>query len=125
MKKEYLSLPESLHRLERMIGVEACLKLVERYGGRNVYVPVLGHCSQNLRELIGTENERVLSEMYGGTLLYIPVCREYRNAKRNQKIIAARREGKSVQRIAETFKLSERWVRKILQEQRNGRSSAY
>lgn len=58
-------LPQVLQQFVQLIGLSATMKLVEKFGGRRLYVPINAHPEHGLAKLIGFDKLVKLSLVYG------------------------------------------------------------
>lgn len=73
MKAELLKLPDSAQRLVNLIGHDAAIALIERYGGTRIYVPHKPNTV--LTELLGQEAAATLAKTHGGNEKFkVPLC---------------------------------------------------
>lgn len=93
--------------LVKLIGAEATLALVERWGGTRLYVPDQAHPRADLWAVVGADAARYLSERYGREQIDVPVARQWR-------ILVYRGQGMSHAKIARATGSSERNVRRVL-----------
>ena len=110
-------LPESLRELSDVIGLDATLMLVRHFGGIRLYIPqdASGH---SLADVLGTEALELLVQVYGGDRLEVP-----KGAKVIRDEVLRRRyngtdgtDGAHPRDLAREFFLTERQVRRILNE---------
>lgn len=78
-------LPPSLAELVRLIGFTATLKLVERFGGGRLYVPLEGHLTEQhpIVRAIGKDAARKLSRDRKTEILEIPRAVAYMRVVRD------------------------------------------
>ena len=93
-----------------LIGPAAAGRLIDRYGGQSLSIS--GNPSQSLLDLLGDEAASRLSERYRATRIY--VARSRPRSDRNRRILRLHEDGKSVNRLAEMFGLSDRQIWSIL-----------
>jgi hypothetical protein len=105
-------------RIEAVIGREVTLRLLDRLGGRLIYVRVApdGGADDLISAAIGLEDSRRFSECFGGERLSLPVrhspFRESRTrASRIRELAAARL---APAEIAVRVGCSQRWVNFVL-----------
>ncbi|MBN8916641.1 MAG: helix-turn-helix domain-containing protein [Rhizobiales bacterium] len=96
-------------RLCRLIGAEATMALVERWGGTRLYVPATADPEGEICKAIGMDAAAYLSIRYGGEQFMVPVARRWR-------VIAYRSRGMSYAQIARATGCGERSVYRILEE---------
>ncbi len=122
-------LPPSIHEVAAVIGMPATLRLVERFGGTTLPLPKganrIGRSSlQALAKQIGDEDAHKLAHHCAGEPLYVPKCdvalRRIRDLSICERFETAVREGvtanKIVMILAVEYKLTDRWIWKILKE---------
>jgi len=120
-------LPPSIHEVAAVIGMPATLRLVERFGGTTLPLPKganrIGRSSlQALAKQIGDEDAHKLAHHCAGEPLYVPKCDVALRRIRDLSIVSqfemAVRAGstanKIVMELAVEYKLTDRWVWKIL-----------
>jgi len=120
-------LPPSVHEVAAVIGMPATLRLVERFGGTTLPLPRgvnrRGNASLTaLAKQIGEEPAHKLAHHCAGEPLYIPRCelalRRLRDHSICEQFEALVREGvtanKAVTQLALEYKLTDRWIWKIL-----------
>jgi Mor family transcriptional regulator len=116
-------LPDSLKELAEVIGVDACLVLVEMFGGSRLYVPKSVGEEHRLW-CLGNEVLKNLIAIFGGNFLQIPRAARLKKWERNQKIAEAH-QNRSIAKIAKEFDLTERQVWAILRKMRNDAAEVY
>lgn len=103
-------LPPPTHEvahLVALIGPEATLALVERWGGTRLYVPMRADPKSDLWRVVGEDAARYLSERWGREQIEVPGGRQWR-------ILAYRARGMSHADIARATGCTERNVRRTL-----------
>lgn len=110
--------------LSAYLGEEAAAQIIDKIGGLSLRVPVetSGLDYEYLVGIIGSELTEKLSHFFGGEHLYIPKNRfaktdEKRRAIRN-RVRALKAQGntnaRAIQTTALEFKLSDRYIRRVL-----------
>jgi hypothetical protein len=94
------------------IGRESARKLIEKFGGTNLFIPKTIGARHPIAQALGTETARQLSELFHGTELNLPVSASRRRAVRK----LAQQPGMTRQRIALETGYSERQVYRIIGE---------
>jgi Mor family transcriptional regulator len=113
-----MMLPSSLKELAEVIGIDACLILVDEFGGSRLYIPKSAVFESHRLSCLGTEAFNALIRTLGGNLLQIPCAASWKKWIRNNEIVEAC-QGSSVPKVAREFKLTERQVWAILKKMRN------
>jgi len=98
------------------IGEEAADKLVADFGGRRLYIPMTPAAGDVVTGSIGLEAALAMSRVFGGDRLLIPSSNN--NRRRRAEILALRRNGTSISRIARELRCTERYVYKVLAAER-------
>lgn len=93
--------------LVALIGPEATLALVERWGGTRLYLPKSSGSDSELWAVVGADAARYLSERYGREQIEVPGARQWR-------ILVYRGRGMSHAQIARATGCTERTVRRFL-----------
>lgn len=70
------------------IGAYDTLRVVERFGGRDVYIPVDAERNP-MRELLGAEKAEIMSRVYRREMITIPTARSALSRARRAPVIAA------------------------------------
>lgn len=105
-------------RLEAVLGRDVTLRLLDRLGGRLVYVRVTpdGGTTDLISAAIGLDESRRLSERFGGEKLSLPVrhspCRD--SLARTARIRELATTGLTAAMIAVEVGCSQRWVNFVL-----------
>lgn len=93
--------------LVALIGPEATLALVERWGGTRLYLPKSSTSDSELWKVVGGDAARYLSERYGREQIEVPGARQWR-------ILVYRGRGMSHAQIARATGCTERTIRRFL-----------
>lgn len=117
-------LPDSLRRLVELVGVQPVLHLVERCGGQNLRIsrrmgdlhPVVLACGRAVADRLGVE--------FGGDRLDVPRAAEALRCLRNRELQEAYDAGVPVAELVTRYRLTERWVREILNRPLDGHGGA-
>jgi Mor family transcriptional regulator len=96
-------LPPVLQEIERMIGLELTLKMVERWGGLNVYVPEKLPRNHRLARTIGLEAAQRLSDVYGGDTIIMPRAHQFKCVQRQIEVFQRHKAGEPVEKLAASF----------------------
>jgi Mor family transcriptional regulator len=114
MSPEQLAgLPQSMTQLVALIGLDAALALVNRWGGLTIEVPRglgSGRVIEELRAVLGTEAANTFMQTFGGEDFYIPRCAQLLRDARDLSIQADYDAGTAVAELARKHHLSERSV---------------
>lgn len=107
-------LPKVLQDFVRLIGLQATMLLVERFGGLRIYIPLKPTADHHFAQLIGLDNLRKLSEVYGREDHFeLPKAERALLAIRNAKM-KAEHGPKSIRQLAAEHRLTERQVTRIV-----------
>ena len=110
--REY-QLPSRVYELAELIGMEATLTLMAKYGGLVLDIPRNANRAGRLKELLPFTAVETLCHYWGGDRFYVPktdcAVRQWRDTEIRQL-----RESHSVAELALRFKLSKRGVELIL-----------
>lgn len=112
-----MSNPASLTEIIEVIGDQATLKLVERFGGTTQRIPAPCNVTaeHELAVCIGLENLKALvGKLGGGRWLYIARCAKGLRERRNREIVLAYDRGVKVADLAREYSLSDRRIWEIL-----------
>lgn len=111
-------LPGVVREIADLVGVPAAIKIVGKYGGVRLSVPLDVGPEHPLAELIGLAAAEQLARTYGGMEHFdIPRCARALRHVRVQAIRADRERGHTHRTLALRYCLTERAIRKILNEQ--------
>lgn len=113
----YEDLPSSMQFLADFIGLEATIKIIRRYGGSSLYIHKTTKPHSTLCGYLGETAYQKLISGYGGeNLKDIPrACDAIRKA-RNRRIREWKFAGMTNSSIASRMGITERSVRRILQQ---------
>lgn len=103
-------LPFVVQDIANLIGLEDALKLIDRYKGTPMYVPMQVKTDGVILKLIGLNNTIKLIKQFGGETLDMPKCSAAIRTIRNNIIINS---SLSVCEIAKKFDLTPRQIRNI------------
>jgi Mor family transcriptional regulator len=106
-------LPGELAEIGRLIGVASCIKLVETWGGRRLYIPAHVTNGHPLAELLGLDVAMALCTAYAGERPEIPRAQGWRQTIKAHAIALARASGLSQAEVARQYGMTERGVRKV------------
>lgn len=124
-------LPQRLQEIVGLIGLQATMRLVERFGGLRIYIPAVATPEHPIAELIGLDAFGKLCEEYSadghGLRFELPNARRALNAVRNAQIRDEFAASKSVRELAAEHRLTERHVTRIVadMEPRDERQAAW
>ncbi|WP_175992329.1 Mor transcription activator family protein [Burkholderia vietnamiensis] len=119
-------LPEAIQTLIRVIGLSACVRLVEQLGGTTFPVALrksrLGEIRyEALSEVVGSDAADAITKHYGGESLYIPRCvtalRELMHREIRAEFDSMTREHSAIHavtRLAVRYRMSDRHVWRVL-----------
>lgn len=112
-----MHLSPTLNRLSEVIGLAAALKLSERFGGGEIYVPLRIQADHPVAQCIGADAAAKLAAAFGtgqsGARIDVPKADDITRARRNRGIVEAAEAGASKQALARRHGLTTRWVRRI------------
>ncbi|WP_016950004.1 Mor transcription activator family protein [Anabaena sp. PCC 7108] len=114
-------LPKTLKDLNKLIGLDATLSLVEKFGGSALYIPKSIKEGHKLSYL-AYEHIELLVREFAGTFIYIPLCRAMEKSVRNQKIAEKRQSG-TIDALAKEFNLSRRYIWYLLKKEKDNNAS--
>lgn len=104
-----------------LLSVRGILALIDRYGGRGVYVPRNPGTDHGLGALLSVDDLKVLARHYGGGYFTnIPAAGSLKKHLRAKRIISMRASGNSVRQVAEALGVTERWVQAETARYRSG-----
>lgn len=100
--------PAELSWLTDAIGAEALLTLIEKHGGRRVFIPVKPNQGSKLAREIGLKAAQALANLRGGEEIKVPLARPWR-------VRLYRSRGATWAAIAGRLGITESQVGKLLQ----------
>ncbi len=103
-----------LAELQRVIGMANTLKLVEHWGGVNLYVPAAMPRNHRIARVIGEEAAELLSRHFGLERIIVPLAHSYKTALRDAEIYRQHKAGEPAPALARKHGLTVRSVWKIL-----------
>jgi Mor family transcriptional regulator len=107
-------LPNVLQDFVRLIGLQATMLLVEKFGGLRIYIPLNPTADHHFAQLIGLENLLKLSAVYGREDHFeLPKAERALLAIRNAKM-RGEYGPKSIRDLAAEHHLTERQVTRIV-----------
>lgn len=118
----YGLLPTSAQRICDVIGLDATLCLIDKFGGTELYIPYSITQSHALVQVVGLDNADLLVRTFGGYRMYISLCENLRLVLRNQAIFNAvlqkmelgERQSRAICATACEFGITERTVYNII-----------
>jgi len=118
-------MPDVLHDIALIAGVRPALALSRHYGGTRIYFPLITDplaVRSRLAKIIGIGPLTLLagSPMFGGRRLEIPHGTHWHSYARKCEIVRLTNAGWTTGRIARSFGLTQRYVRMIRAEHREG-----
>ncbi|WP_111745581.1 Mor transcription activator family protein [Salinisphaera orenii] len=121
---DYDRLPDSVHALIEVIGIQAALRLIEAFGGTDVYVP--RRPTPELESLLGLGPAQALVDHYyaGSDKLKLPRCAAAMRSLLHRRIVAAYHDGASAAELARGHGCTERWVYILVARARDEASAA-
>lgn len=104
-----------LHQIISAIGLPAALKLISRYGGTRIFLPLPGNVTPDnkIAQLIGVEKTRTLATLWAQERPSLPRAQDYLRRERDRAVWADK-ETHSVPQLALKYQLTERAVYMIL-----------
>ena len=110
-------LPPLLQEFERLVGLQATMALVQKWGGLRVYFPTPERVTEDhpYAAVIGIEALLVLAKEYGGLPHFqLPKAERALQAVRNARIAAEYATNKTAREIAAEYGLTEGQVVRIV-----------
>lgn len=104
-----------LDQLISAIGLPAALKLIERFGGTRIALPLPENvtASNPVAQVIGVERARKLAVLWGQERPYLPRAVQYVRRQRDRQL-AEDAQQMSIPQVALKYELTERGVYKVL-----------
>lgn len=113
-KIDWRQVPGSLLELKHIVGSTAALRLVFAYGGCRIYMPSNIRPNHPLAAIMGGPAFKALAAAYGGSRINIPKKDAILRQLRFKDIQCDRRNGKSIDYLAQKHNLSRRRVQQLL-----------
>lgn len=111
-------LPPLLQEFVRLIGLQATMAMVKRYGGVRIYIPANPKPDHQLVQVVGWDNLVKLSEAFGAQPHFqLPKAKAALLAIRDARI-RAEYQRKPVRALASEYQLTERQIVRILSSHR-------
>jgi hypothetical protein len=107
-------LPESLHHLETLIGLNALLALIKHRGGTVLNVPRVPAPDHWLAGLIGLDSFKKLVGIYAGEPMEIPRCAKLLTLARDISILQDKRQRMADRELALKYGMTGRGITKAL-----------
>lgn len=107
-------LPPTLAEMVEVIGLAATLKLADRFGGAQLWIPGRLTAEHPLVYLLGRKTAQALADRYALNRLNIPKADRATKAARDGEIRRRYAGGEKASALAREFDLTERWVWNIL-----------
>lgn len=104
----------TLSQVAAIIGDDAAVLLSVRFGGRRIYIPK-NPSDTTLAQVIGFKAASLLARQLGGTIVEMPIGRGKR-----ERILILTDNGRTVAEIAEVVGVTERHVKAVRAEYRDG-----
>ncbi|MBF0182471.1 MAG: hypothetical protein HQM03_20840 [Magnetococcales bacterium] len=108
-------LPQSLKEMIPEIGISGVRRLVQKCGGMMFKsLPPHPRADHLLVRLVGLDLAHRICRIHAHCDLYIPRATRMTEAQRNAEIVARYSAGMPVNELVHEYRLSERWIRTIL-----------
>ena len=115
-------LPHALQEIEALIGFDATMKLVDRWGGVKLYVPSQIGGRHRIARAIGTEAAQRLSNTYGGDRIDMPRAHVYRVVRRQIEVYRRHKAGEPVEKLAAEYGVTWRGIAKMVERETRRRA---
>lgn len=113
--RQLASLPASMQEVAAIIGYDAALTIIKRWGGTRLYIHERMTAERPLARAIGVARASELAAIYGRDEIPVPRAARRLTALRNAAIRAAFAAGEqSAPRLARDHHLTERQIRYII-----------
>lgn len=112
-------LSPTLQEICEVVGIDATMAIVDRWGGDRLIVPVRLHLFHPLVEVIGLDQANRLSFAFGGSVLTIGRATTAKNALRDQALLKDRLSGTPIKELVKRYQINRSWVFKILEKHRD------
>lgn len=115
------ALPALPAEVAEIAGMEAALRLTDRYGGTRVYVPGAARLDDRhpLVVLLGRKAAVAISERWQGLFIEVPRAESLRKSIRNAEIRRRYAAGESSARLARSFEMTQRGIWMVLKGEGN------
>ena len=114
-EQEYRTmLGRSMSELAQIITLDSVLKLVEHFGGQEIYISGKQNNNSKLEGILDEDDMLNLCRHYHGSTIKIPRLMSLRLKLRNNQIIKGRNSGARLSELARKFNLTERQIHNIL-----------
>lgn len=107
--------------LAALVGDKFANDLIDQVGGADMKIPHAACRWSPFEMLFGKDLAQKVKHEFGGLVVYIPKSYGQSRATRNAKILERFGKGDSIERLARNFRLTERRISQILQEQKENR----
>ena len=108
-------LPPTIARIAELIGLQAALRLVEKFGGTRIYIPEeLPTPDHVLAKTIGYGEANALCAAFARDWLSVPRCTDRLRAQRDNQIRQEYDGGRSVRELAREYEMTERNIWRIV-----------
>lgn len=111
------ALPETAHDLIEIIGLQATVDLVGRWGGTELRVPAQRDASRTWTELVEDIGElaagKLVDSRFSGTPVYVPTCTAALRGERDRLIVKMLREGEGVEAARRQFRMTKSAIYRI------------
>ena len=112
------ALPRTVREIADLIGLDATLKLVDRYGGIGFYCAANPTESHPLSLLVGFAEAHRLATKFRSEYVKVPRCHKLILRARNAEICAEFQAGETAGSLARRHGMTERNIWKILRQSR-------
>ncbi len=99
-----------IKELNKLLGNEATMRLLSRYGGLQIYIPKKLKQNHAITLAIGQEAADKLAERFGGDNVELPMWNRPFQERRKERINEMHKQGIPVQQIAQRVGCSRRYV---------------
>lgn len=110
--------PRTYARIVDAVGAKAAIKLIERYGGQPVYLPMNIPERHAIAELIGYMNTAALIDEFGYGTLVVPMGVQEGHREKRRQIITLLEQHRSHTAIARDLKVHVRTVERVAERMR-------
>jgi len=107
-------LPAFLREIERIAGFKAAMRLVNKFGGLNLYIPQDLDKEHALAKAMGLDIAQKIAAVCGGARVAVPRAHHYRTVLRQAEIFRRSRSGESSSLLAREYGITQRAIEKII-----------